>query len=77
LFTSEPTAAGSEVDGCLVLGRYVVQRGMGPQWSAGFAAGRRGACWRQTALWKAKRVAKTVGGAAYLKLRQSILERGQ
>jgi peptidoglycan/xylan/chitin deacetylase (PgdA/CDA1 family) len=75
LFTSEPTASAGAVDGCLVLGRYVVQRGMGPEWSAGFAAGRRGARWRQTVLWKAKGVAKAVGGAAYLKLRKSVLER--
>jgi peptidoglycan/xylan/chitin deacetylase (PgdA/CDA1 family) len=77
LFTSEPTASSSNVDGCLVLGRYVVQRGMGPEWSAGFAAGRRGPRWRQTALWKAKRVAKTLGGGAYLTLRKAILERGR
>jgi peptidoglycan/xylan/chitin deacetylase (PgdA/CDA1 family) len=75
LFTSEPTSKGGMVDGCIVLGRYVVQRGMEPEWSGGFAAGRRAQCWRQTALWKAKRVAKTLGGSGYLKLRQAILER--
>jgi peptidoglycan/xylan/chitin deacetylase (PgdA/CDA1 family) len=74
LFTSEPTAHPDTVNGCLVLGRYVVQRGMDPEWSAGFATGRRAQCWRQTALWKAKRVAKTLGGSGYLKLRQAILE---
>jgi len=77
LFTSEPTAATAQVDGCLVLGRYVVQRAMGPEWSAGLAAGLRGPRWRQTALWKAKRVAKTLGGGAYLTLRRAILERGR
>jgi hypothetical protein len=75
LFTSEPTSKASDVDGCVVLGRYVVQRGMEPEWSGGFAAGRPAQCWRQTALWKAKRVAKTLGGSGYLKLRQAILER--
>ena len=75
LFNSEPTAESSEVQGCLLLGRYVVQRGMGPEWSAGFAAGRRGPRWRQTALWKAKQVAKSLGGEAYLRLRRAILER--
>jgi hypothetical protein len=75
LFNSEPTAAASLTDGCLVLGRYVVKRGMGPEWAAGFAAGRRGPRWKQTALWKAKRVAKALGGAAYLKLREAILDR--
>ena len=75
LFTSEPTALASTLNGCLVLGRYVIQRGMEPAWSGGFAAGRRAQCWRQTALWKVKRVAKMLGGSAYLKLRRAILER--
>jgi peptidoglycan/xylan/chitin deacetylase (PgdA/CDA1 family) len=75
LFTSEPTAQAGMLNGCMVLGRYVIQRGMAPEWSGGFAAGRPAQCWRQTALWKAKRVAKTVGGSGYLKLRQAILER--
>jgi peptidoglycan/xylan/chitin deacetylase (PgdA/CDA1 family) len=74
LFTSEPTAHVATLNGCLIFGRYVIQRGMAPEWSAGFAAGRRAQCWRQTALWKAKRVAKTLGGSGYLKLRQAILE---
>jgi len=75
LFNSEPTAAATVTGGCLVLGRYVVKRGMGPQWAAGFAAGRLGPRWKQSAVWKAKRVAKAVGGDAYLKVRQAILDR--
>ena len=46
LFTSEPTARVEMLDGCRVLGRYVVQRGMAPRWSAGFAAGRASQRWR-------------------------------
>jgi peptidoglycan/xylan/chitin deacetylase (PgdA/CDA1 family) len=75
LFTSEPTTAAGVVDGCLILGRYVIQRGMAPEWSAAFAAGRRGKRWRQTVIWKTKRIAKAVGGTAYLKLRRAIQER--
>ena len=75
LFTSEPTSQSATLNGCLVLGRYVIQRGMTPEWSGGFAAGRRAQCWRQTALWNAKRVAKALGGSGYLKVRQAILER--
>jgi peptidoglycan/xylan/chitin deacetylase (PgdA/CDA1 family) len=74
LFTSEPTVTVATLGGCLVLGRYVIKRGMGPEWSVGFAAGRRSLRWRQTALWKAKGVAKSLGGDAYLKLRQAIIE---
>jgi peptidoglycan/xylan/chitin deacetylase (PgdA/CDA1 family) len=75
LFTSEPTARVGMVDGCRVLGRYAVRRGMGPEWSAGFASGSASHCWRQSAWWKAKRVAKALGGRRYLQLRQAILER--
>jgi peptidoglycan/xylan/chitin deacetylase (PgdA/CDA1 family) len=75
LFTSEPTASVSQLDGCLVFGRYSIQRDMSPAWSAGFATGNPAYCLRQMLLWKAKRVAKTLGGSAYLKARQAILER--
>jgi peptidoglycan/xylan/chitin deacetylase (PgdA/CDA1 family) len=75
LFTSEPTARVAMVSGCRVLGRYVVRRGMSPEWSAGFAAGSPAYCWRQSALWKAKRVAKSLFRGKYLQLRQAILER--
>jgi peptidoglycan/xylan/chitin deacetylase (PgdA/CDA1 family) len=75
LFTSEPTATAGELNRCLVLGRYVVKRGMGAEWSGGFAAGKRGVRWRQTVLWTAKRIAKALGGSAYLQMRRAILER--
>jgi peptidoglycan/xylan/chitin deacetylase (PgdA/CDA1 family) len=75
LFTSEPTSVISKLDGCLVLGRYVVQRDMEPAWSAGFATGNPARCWRQAGLWKVKRIAKSLGGTAYLKARQAILEK--
>jgi peptidoglycan/xylan/chitin deacetylase (PgdA/CDA1 family) len=75
LFTSEPTMEVGTGPGCLTIGRYVIQRGMGPEWSGGLAARQRSFRWRQTALWKAKRVAKVLGGTAYLKLRQAILEK--
>jgi hypothetical protein len=48
---------------------------MSAEWSAGFAAGSRWYCWRQSALWKAKRVVKLLGGGTYLKLRESYFER--
>jgi peptidoglycan/xylan/chitin deacetylase (PgdA/CDA1 family) len=75
LFTSEPTSAVSTLDGCQIYGRYVVMRDMPAVWSAGFAAGSPAYCWRQAALWKAKRIAKALGGSTYLKARQAILEK--
>jgi hypothetical protein len=75
LFTSEPTARVRVVNGCRVLGRYTVQRGMGPEWPAGFAAGKLTLRLRQALLWKAKGLAKTLGGPLYLWLRAAILRR--
>jgi hypothetical protein len=63
------------LNGCRLLGRYVVKRGMAPEWSAGFASGSPSRCWRQSALWKAKRIAKSLGGGKYLQLRQAIREK--
>ena len=73
LFTSDPTNRARESDGCLVLGRYVVQRGMGPEWSGGFAAARLAPRWKQAALWTAKKTAKALGGEAYLRVRERLL----
>jgi peptidoglycan/xylan/chitin deacetylase (PgdA/CDA1 family) len=75
LFTSEPTARVELVEACRVVGRYAVQRGMGPEWSAGLAAGRIGPRLRQATWWKAKKVAKAFGGELYLQLRDSVLKR--
>ena len=75
LFTSEPTARSQVVDGCRVLGRYVVRRGMGPEWPAGFAAGKVGPRLRQALSWKAKRVAKALGGGLYLRVREAMLKK--
>jgi hypothetical protein len=75
LFTSEPTVTAATQGGCLVLGRYVVKRGMSPEWFAVFAAGRRSFRWRQTTLRKAKRVAKSLLGGGYIKSRPAMLEK--
>jgi len=75
LFTSEPTTRVVIRSHCLVVGRYVIQRGMGPEWSAGFAARRRRYLWRQAAWWQAKRVAKALGGSTYIRVRQAMLEK--
>jgi peptidoglycan/xylan/chitin deacetylase (PgdA/CDA1 family) len=73
LFTSEPTAVPESVQGCTVLGRYTVHRGMSAAVTAGIAAGEVIPRCRQSALWKFKRVAKTVGGEFYLRFRDRIL----
>jgi hypothetical protein len=73
LFTSEPTAGVCVVEGCRVSGRYLVRRGMGPEWSAGLAAGNAGLRLRQMMLWKTKRGAEFVGGSIYRRARRAML----
>jgi peptidoglycan/xylan/chitin deacetylase (PgdA/CDA1 family) len=75
LFTSQPTARVRRVDGCLVLGRYGIQRGMSAQRAADFAAGRLGPRWRQALYWQVKAAAKAAGGPAYDRFRQIVLSR--
>ena len=75
LFTSEPTATVRTINGCRVLGRYVILQGMGPEWAAGFAAGKIAPRLRQALLWNMKRAAKALGGEAYLRVREAILRR--
>ena len=74
LFTSEPTAWCYRVNGCLVLGRYTVLRGVAPEVSAGLASGELLPRLRQSLFWNTKKVAKVFGGRYYSKLRKYILE---
>jgi peptidoglycan/xylan/chitin deacetylase (PgdA/CDA1 family) len=73
LFTSEPTMRTCRIDGCRVIGRYVVRRGTSAGVAAGFASGRRSPRWKQAAFWKLKKAAKMAGGAAYLSVRNLVL----
>lgn len=72
LFTSEPTTRPHVVNGCRVLGRYTIQRSMGPEWSGGIASGRWAPRLRQALLWKAKRAAKTLAGETYFRLQERV-----
>ena len=76
LFTSEPTARIALVDGCLVVGRYGVMRGMSPGAVAALAAGRFPPRALQAITWNAKKAAKSVGGEYYLRLRRFIIAKG-
>jgi glycosyltransferase involved in cell wall biosynthesis/peptidoglycan/xylan/chitin deacetylase (PgdA/CDA1 family) len=71
LFTSEPTTGCAEVDGCLVLGRYAIQRWTSPAVAAGMARGQFTPRFRQWLWWEIKKITKTVGGDRYLRLRES------
>lgn len=74
LFTSEPTTACAEVDGCLVIGRYLVRRGTSPAAAGAIAAGQLAARLRQLWFWNLKKMAKAVGGSAYLALRRAVYD---
>jgi peptidoglycan/xylan/chitin deacetylase (PgdA/CDA1 family) len=73
LFTSEPVAKIHFINSCEVVGRYHVQRDVRPEFSASIAALRIAPRLRQAALWKIKKMAKVVGGTAYIRLRRRIL----
>lgn len=75
LFNSEPTPRPHFVDGCLVLGRYTIYRGMSAQKAGDLAAGRFVPRLQQAVLWNIKKFSKTVGGKLYLHLRKRLLTR--
>ncbi len=76
LFTSEPTTRASMVDGCLVLGRYSIQRRTPFAMSGAIASGESWPRWRQTVSWKAKKAVKAVTGESYLTIRRLLLSGG-
>ena len=74
LFTSEPTTGCAKREGCLVIGRYAIQRWMAPAVAAGMASGQFAPRFRQWLWWEMKKGVKTLGGDYYLKLRESWME---
>ena len=72
LFTSRPTTRIERIDNCLVVGRYVLRRGVRPEVAAGLVAGRRFPRLKQSLMWRAKRMVKSVARPL---LRQTSLGR--
>jgi len=75
LFTSEPVVRTREVDGMLVIGRYVVRRTTRARVVAAVVTGSLAPRLSQLALWQLRKAAKTVAGGAYLSLRDRMLGR--
>jgi peptidoglycan/xylan/chitin deacetylase (PgdA/CDA1 family) len=76
LFTSEPVAKASAVEGLgLVFGRYTIWQGMQPGVSAGFVSGLRLPRYRQFLFWNSKKIAKMVGGRSYSRFVKYLLGR--
>ena len=72
LFTSEPTQSVRSINGCLVVGRYVLVTGTSATEAAGLASGPGWFRWRQRMLWTAKKTAKAVGGSWYVSARRRL-----
>ncbi len=75
LFTSEPTIRSHVVGGCLVLGRYTVQRWMSPAAVAALVSGQGFARSKQVLLWNVKKVSKRLGGTRYLRMRKLLTQK--
>jgi peptidoglycan/xylan/chitin deacetylase (PgdA/CDA1 family) len=73
LFTSEPTTRVANVDGCLVVGRYSILRGMSARVAAALVGRAPGARVRQWVVWNGKKLVKRATGGAYLQLRRRLL----
>jgi peptidoglycan/xylan/chitin deacetylase (PgdA/CDA1 family) len=75
LFTSEPTTRCHSVDGCTVIGRFALRRDTPAAVAAALASGDLGVRLRQFWSWNLKKLAKAVGGDAYLALREALYNR--
>jgi peptidoglycan/xylan/chitin deacetylase (PgdA/CDA1 family) len=73
LFNSEPVMRSQTVDGCLVLGRYGVQRGVSAEWAAAVASGADLPRLRSYLFWNTKKALKRVGGEYWLDFRKRFL----
>lgn len=74
LFNSEPTTSIADLNGCKIVGRFNVYRGM-PAIDAASLVSSPLRRWRQAAFWNAKKVAKTIAGPAYKSIRKQLLRR--
>ncbi len=75
LFNSEPTARCHRVNGCLVLGRYTMFAGMSAGVAAGVASGQLSPRLKQLLFWNSKKVAKSLLGESWLRMRKFLLGR--
>jgi hypothetical protein len=74
LFNSEPTSRLHRVDGCLIIGRYAIQRPAPAAEAGALARGARVPRWRQSLWWNAKKVPKRLGGELFLAVRRRLLK---
>jgi len=75
LFTSEPTRNLQYVNGCRVIGRYMVLRTTPAAEAARLAAGDAWACARQVALWNGKKILRRWAAGPYAAARAYMMQR--
>ncbi len=75
LFNSEPTIQCSRSEGCLIIGRFGLQRDSPAGLAAKFARREPSTLWRESAFWNAKKLAKAAGGERWLAFRKWWLAR--
>jgi peptidoglycan/xylan/chitin deacetylase (PgdA/CDA1 family) len=73
LFTSEPTVQTEVVEGCMVKGRFMIQRSTSARTAASLARGAVLPQFQQFVWWNSKKVLKAVGGRAWLNFRKRVL----
>jgi peptidoglycan/xylan/chitin deacetylase (PgdA/CDA1 family) len=77
LLTSEPTVRTQVVDGCLILGRYTLWRGMPAQRALDLALGSGVARQHQWLAWNLKKLLKRWARPLYRWVRRTLLERSR
>lgn len=74
LFNSEPTTVVATIDGCLVVGRFNVYRGMTAAAAGALAAGDPIALLRQQMAWNTKKVVKTAAAPVWESVRRLVFK---
>jgi len=74
LFTSEPTVHEDMVEGCVVKGRFMIQRHTSANTAAALARGAVLPQFRQVASWNIKKVCKAAGGRTWLRFRKRLFD---
>jgi peptidoglycan/xylan/chitin deacetylase (PgdA/CDA1 family) len=75
LYTSEPTSRVRPIDGCRVIGRYMIHRDVDSRTAADLASARLAPRLRQQGFWNARKILKKIAPRAYLQMRARLLSR--
>lgn len=76
LFNSEPTTTVRVINGCYVIGRFNILRGMNPAVSADLVSRHSSGRPKQWIYWNFKKTMKTLGGRYWIAARERLLHKG-